>query len=55
LKDHENWVLIDAEYLIEDRLHNEIELYDKQGRHLGILDFVTKQIVPNSQDKTRRM
>lgn len=36
-------------------LNNEIELYDDKGRHLGALDPVTKQMIPNSLVEDREL
>lgn len=53
MKDNGKEIIDKVEYLKEDRLHNEIEMYDKRGRHLGALDPKTRQIKPNSQVKDR--
>ena len=55
LKDRGSPICSGAIYVKEDKLHNEIELYDKRGRHMGALDPLMRVIIPNSHDKIRVM
>lgn len=40
------WRSYDGERLYEwDSLHGEVEVYNKRGRHLGVLDPVTGELI----------
>lgn len=41
-------------YIGADYTHNEIEVYDKKGRHLGAIDPVTRKFIPGKGPRPER-